>query len=285
MPVVINERTLRDSIWGRDSYGLLFLMLLIDYIILSLVDSPQWGGLVRGVPLAITVLFAVHTSAADRRLVRVAQVVVVLVLAGGILEAATSGKEEAGISYLLLTLLLMITPVVILRRVLPKPGVDIETLFAVVDVYIILGMIFATLFIGIARIGGTAHPFLAQPGPHPPSNYVYLSYVTLTTVGFGDLTPYTNLARSVVVLEALIGQIFLVTLVARLVALYSAEHTTAARVKIVRKGRRGAEDTGDSQEGEAQGAGEPTEKPELDVRFIPDEDDPGAGPAASEPGT
>ena len=69
---------------------------------------------------------------------------------------------------------------------------------------------------------------------------MYLSYVTLTTVGFGDLTPYTNLARSVVVLEALIGQIFLVTLVARLVALYSRDHGTPANLRIVRKGRRSA---------------------------------------------
>ena len=73
---------------------------------------------------------------------------------------------------------------------------------------------------------------------------MYLSYVTLTTVGFGDLTPYTNLARSVVVLEALIGQIFLVTLVARLVALYSSEHSTpanlgsSARAVVGRRGDR-----------------------------------------------
>ena len=70
MPVVINERTLWETIWGKDSFGLLFLMLLCDYVVLTLVDSPQWGGLARGVPLALTVLFAVHTSAASPRLVR-----------------------------------------------------------------------------------------------------------------------------------------------------------------------------------------------------------------------
>lgn len=275
MPVVINERTLWETIWGKDSFGLLFLMLLCDYVVLTLVDSPQWGGLARGVPLALTVLFAVHTSAASPRLVRVAQVAVVLALVGGILEAATGGKEEGGVAFLLLTLLLMVTPVVILRRVLPKPGVDVETLFAVVDVYIILGMIFATLFIGIARVSGPSHPFLAQPGYHPPSNYVYLSYVTLTTVGFGDLTPYTNLARSVVVLEALIGQIFLVTLVARLVALYSSEHSTPANLRIVRKGRRSA---GVETE---EAAADPGERPELEVRFTPDEDDPAPDPSTA----
>jgi len=273
MPVVINERTLWETIWGRDSYGLLFVLLLVDYVILTLVDSPRWGGLLRGFPLSVTVLFAVHTSASSRRMVRLAQLAVVLSLAGGLTQAIVGGKQEGAASYLFLTLLLMITPVVILRRVLPKQGVDIETLFAVIDVYIILGLIFATLFIGIAHVEPASKPFLAQSGYHPPSNYVYLSYVTLTTVGFGDLTPYSNLARSVVVLEALIGQIFLVTLVARLVALYSAEKRTAG-IKLVRKGRLGA--GGDA--GTAGDAGETTsdEKPELEVTFTPDEDDPGA---------
>ena len=96
MPVVINERTLWETIWGKDSFGLLFLMLLCDYVVLTLVDSPQWGGLARGVPLALTVLFAVHTSAASPRLVRVAQVAVVLALVGGILEAATGGRGGRG---------------------------------------------------------------------------------------------------------------------------------------------------------------------------------------------
>jgi hypothetical protein len=102
-----------------------------------------------------------------------------------------------------------------------------ETLFAVVDVYIIIGLIFAVVFIGMSNLFRPPQftAFLAQsPSHHPPSDYVYLSYVTLTTVGFGDLTPLSKMARSVVVLEALIGQIFLVTLVARLVSLYSAEN-------------------------------------------------------------
>jgi hypothetical protein len=253
-----------------DSYGLLFILLLIDYVILTLVDSPRWGGLLRGFPLAVTVLFAVHTSASSRRMVRVAQLAVVLSLAGGLAEAATGGKQEGALSYLLLTVLLMITPVVILRRVLPKQGVDIETLFAVVDVYIILGLIFSTLFIGIAHLEPAGKPFLAQSGYHPPSNYVYLSYVTLTTVGFGDLTPYSNVARSVVVFEALIGQIFLVTLVARLVALYSAESRSAG-FKIVRKARH---DAGDDQPSDAT----EDEQPELEVTFTPDEEDLPGGP-------
>ncbi len=221
MPIKINERTVWESLWGLDSYGLLFVLLIIDYVLLSLVDSGRWGGLIRGVAIAVTVLFAVRTSDAHRSVLRLAQAAVVLALGAGVVQAVASGRREGGVAFLVLTLLLMITPVVVLRRVMPKPTVDIETLFAAIDVYIMIGLIFAMLYIGISHVA-TA-PFFAQSGYHAPSDYVYFSFITLTTVGFGDLTPYTDVARSVVVMEALLGQIFLVTLVARLVALYSSQ--------------------------------------------------------------
>ena len=224
MPIKVNERTLIEGLWGKDSYALLFLLLLVDYLVMSLVNSTRWGGLARTVPVAVTVLFALHTSDARRAVLRVAQAAVALSLVTGVIQAVVDNNKVGGVSFLLVGLLLLVTPVAVLRRILPKRTVDVETLFAAVDVYIVIGLIFSTLFIGIAHIH-TNPPFLAQPPPtpHVASDYVYLSYVTLTTVGFGDLTPLTSLARSVVVLEALIGQIFLVTLVARLVALYSAD--------------------------------------------------------------
>ena len=227
MPIAINGRTLREAVWAKDSYGLLFIFLLVDYLVLMVVNSPRWGGLARSLPVAVTVLFAMHTSDARRHVLRAAQVAVVIAFLAGVAQAiAGDVKTAAGVSFLLVGLMLLVTPVAILRRILPKETVEVETLFAAVDVYVIIGLIFSVLFIALAYLFPSP-PFLAQPGSHPPSNYVYLSFVTLTTVGFGDLTPFTNTARSVVVLEALIGQIFLVTLVARLVSLYSAEHRTS----------------------------------------------------------
>jgi voltage-gated potassium channel len=233
MPIKINDRTLIEALWGEDSYALLFVLLLIDYVMMSLVNSARWGGLLRTVPVVLTVLFAMHTSHAHRHVLRVAQVAAAFAIVAGMVQAfvpyttqvGDASDTARGVSYLVMAALLLVTPVAMLRRILRKERVDIETLFAAVDVYIIIGLIFSALFTGLAYVH-THPPFLAQPpsSPHQPSDYVYLSFVTLTTVGFGDLTPLTDLARSVVVFEALIGQIFLVTLVARLVSLYSREN-------------------------------------------------------------
>ena len=232
MPVKINDQTIRQALWGRDSYGLLLILLLVDYVMMSLVNSPRWGGLLRTAPLILTALFAMHTSDARRHVLRVTQVVAGASLVVGIVQAAIpatvtlgdASDTARGVSYLAMALLLLVTMVAILRRIIQKDSVDLETVFGAVSAYIVIGLMFSALFTGLAYVH-TAPPFLAQPptAPHQPSDYVYLSFITLTTVGFGDLTPLTDMARSVVVLEALIGQIFLVTLVARLVSLYSRD--------------------------------------------------------------
>jgi hypothetical protein len=66
-------------------------------------------------------------------------------------------------------------------------------------------------------------PFFAQSGPHQQSEYVYFSFVTLTTLGFGDLSPSVGLPQALTAVEALLGQVFLVTLVARLVTLWGRQ--------------------------------------------------------------
>jgi voltage-gated potassium channel len=220
--IEIKDRTLRDIALGQDSYILLFLLLIIDYLSLSLVDSQRWGGLIHIVPVAVSVLVGLHTSGAHRRTLRFAAVVLTLALITAIAQVIDDDHQVGAIAFFLVAILLAMTGLAILGRILRHRHVSIETMFGAVSVYILIGLFFSSLFIGIALASAAHHlgPFLAQPGPHNSSDYVYLSFITLTTVGFGDLTPYTDLARSVVVLEALIGQIFLVTLVARLVTLF-----------------------------------------------------------------
>jgi hypothetical protein len=77
-------------------------------------------------------------------------------------------------------------------------------------------MFFAFLYTGIGN--AMSHPFFAQQQHATSADYQYFSFVTLTTTGYGDLTAAGNLGRSFAVLEALTGQIYLVTIVALLVS-------------------------------------------------------------------
>lgn len=216
------RRATREIFWDRDRYGVLFLLLLLDYVILSLSNSSRWAGLVRSLPVALTALFAVHTSHAHRRMLRTAQVAVAVCLVVGLVQGLTGDTAFRSLSFLAVGVVLLITPVVIARRVFEQRRVDLETVFAALCLYVLIGLIFSQLYVFIANVD-TATPFLAQTAHPTLSDFVYLSFVTLTTVGFGDVTARTDLGRSFVVLEALIGQIFLVTLVARMVAMYGSE--------------------------------------------------------------
>jgi hypothetical protein len=228
-----SKRRLREVARDRDRYGVLLVLVLVDYVALILVDSGRWAGLVHAVPVSLTVLLALHTSGAWPRTVRFAQIVVFLAVVAGITQVFTDARQNGAVGSWLAAVLLVIASMAVLRRILRHSSVTLETLYGAVSVYIMIGLIFSYLYVGIGHV--TTSQFFAQTKSPVSSDYVYFSYITLTTVGFGDFTPVTNVARSVVVLEALIGQIFLVTLVARLVSLYSASDAPGQRAG---RGRR-----------------------------------------------
>ena len=97
--------------------------------------------------------------------------------------------------------------------------VTTQTVLGALCIYVLIGLVFANVDYGVQLVSG--HSFFAQPGDHGPGDFAYFSYITMATVGYGDLTPATGLPRTNAVLEALIGQIFLVVLVARLVGMYT----------------------------------------------------------------
>jgi hypothetical protein len=111
-------------------------------------------------------------------------------------------------------LLLMLTPALMVLRLLMRPRITLDTVAGALTAYLQVGIFFAVLY-RLIDVLGDDH-FFAQ-GPEPVDSFQYFSLITLTTVGYGDLTPGTDLGQLLASLEALTGQLFLVSVVALVV--------------------------------------------------------------------
>jgi hypothetical protein len=135
--------------------------------------------------------------------------------------ASLSGSSTgAGGADLWKALLLLLTAGLVVRRVLAKRTVTIQSIYGALSAYLIIGLMFAACYAAFQHLGQS--DFFAGNQPANTQTFQYFSFTTLTTLGYGDFTAAENSGRSIAVMEALTGQVFLATLVARLVAAYQA---------------------------------------------------------------
>ena len=207
-----------------DSYASLLVLLIANFLLLELVDDQRWGALGSTLLAAVALVVAISDPLAGETVTRRQALTIAACVALAPLVLVTDTGSAVGLTYLLpIVLLVTATLPVTLSRVLRHRRVTHETVLGALCIYVLLGLLFAFVYLAIGDIGGS---FFAQEGPRRQSEYVYFSFVTLTTLGFGDLSPAVGLPQAAVVLEALLGQIFLVTLVARLVTLWVRESAT-----------------------------------------------------------
>jgi uncharacterized membrane protein len=199
---------------GRDDYGIVLLLILATIITISLGQGSV--GQFIGVCLSgFTLLFVLHTSDARRRSFRGASVVVAIAVAGAALSLLVGYEEGAAAAGLIGLLLAFAAPLVILRRISHSPTITVRIVLGALAIYLLLGLTYAYLYPLIHYI--TREPFFVQTATPESVDYVYFSYVTLTTVGYGDFSAATSVGRMFAVSEALGGQLYLVSAVALLV--------------------------------------------------------------------
>ena len=146
---------------------------------------------------------------------RLAAAGVAAAMVGGIVTVAIGDHTAEGIGRLTNAALVALAPPALvlgmLRSVRRHRAVTIEAVLGGLALYVLVGMFFAFVFGAVDNLGG--EPFFAQGVAATPQRCSYFSFSTLTTVGFGDLTARGDLGRTLAVLEALIGQLYLVTVV------------------------------------------------------------------------
>jgi hypothetical protein len=213
-----------------DSYALLLLLLIVDYVILSVGWTGSWALIVTTAFLSLTAVLAFHTSRVGGTPFLVVVVCAGLAMIAAVVAAIDHHNQTNAIAFILMSLLVVGCPIAVLSRIARHTRVTAETLLGAICVYIFIGLFFAYVDLAYQFVAGTS--YFAQLGHHGPSDFVYFSFITMTTVGYGDLSPAHGFPRTTSVLEALMGQIFLVVLVSRLVAMYTPGSVASRRARF-----------------------------------------------------
>lgn len=202
----------------RERYGLLLAAIVAAFSVQGIATPGPWEQVAVTVLLAGTLLLALWAAEVRPVVMRVALMIDVVLVSAAIVEAAT-GNVDGAAARLANTLLLCLAPpaviVGIVRSLRARGHVTVEAVFGVLCLYILIGMFFAGVYGSIDRLG---QDFFANGASGTVAHCLYFSFITLTTVGYGDYTAASNLGHTLSATEALIGQIYLVTVVSVIVS-------------------------------------------------------------------
>jgi hypothetical protein len=205
-------------------YGIVLLLAIASVIdVIVAPDTPTSRGiglLLQGGTL-LAVIATSREAAAIRRVRGAVGATVLVVLAAGVALSVIprwmgSVVAAAAVTAVLVVLVRGVT------RLIRERGVSVQAVAGALAIYMLVGLIFAFAISVIAYAGPK---YFAQPGHmsvnegslYSLSEETYFSFTTMTTTGYGDLTPVTHAGRAIAVLEMLLGQIYLVTVIGLLV--------------------------------------------------------------------
>jgi hypothetical protein len=198
---------------GRvDRYGLA-LVLICGTIAIDFFDLASRILPVVGILLAGGAIVVVLTASDARRPVVIASRVFVSLAAVIAVTAALIGDDVVFLAMigLLGALLAIVAPIPIALRLARQPAISMHTVLGAVCVYLLAGLFFAYVYLILDKVDG---PVYNQIPVATLQDTIYGSFVTIATIGYGDLTPATELARLAVIVEGVGGQLYLVTIIA-----------------------------------------------------------------------
>jgi len=220
-------RQLARAMVSPDSYGSVLLLILFTYLFSVGVTASWAASLVITVQIG-TVWAVLHVSRA-RRPVRRAAAVLLLISAVAAAINLFVGKETTGEGAVALmsAVLYLIAPFSITRSLLYRRAVDVQTVLGAIDIYLLVGMLFAFIY----RFLGVVQPslFFGLNGDGNFPKDLFFSFTTLTTTGYGNLVPAGNPGQTFAVAEMLVGQLFLVTAVAKVISAFQPVRLSASR--------------------------------------------------------
>ena len=218
------RRALTPFVPGVDRFGLVLALLVLSYLVPALGGSSA-ARLLEASFAVVAMWLALQASATDPRVrLGAAAMLLAALLAVVVITQSVADTTARGLGELWFVVVFLLTLIAVLRRVLIHQEVTLETICGALAAYLLLGMMFSSVYGAMSDLGDQ-QLFVQVAEPSIPLRQ-YFSFTTLTTLGYGDVTAATDIGRAVAILEAICGQIFLVTLIARLVANFAGRRPT-----------------------------------------------------------
>jgi len=194
------------------SYWAVLVAILATFLFAGLAPDSAWATSVLVLVQTGTLVLALRTSGWRVTQSRTVLVLVVVGVSAAAANLIWRGDALLAVLDVLTGLLTIAIGVVVALGALDQGAVNSKSVGGAICVYILIGMVFLSLY-GVMAVVGHG-PFFAQGTDGTRAIRLYFSYVTLATLGYGDYTPAGNAGHTFAVLEALVGQVFLVTVVA-----------------------------------------------------------------------
>ena len=198
-------------------FGYVLVLLLCTYIVMAAGPPDDWARILTVLLQWMTLMSALLAARVGRHLFRIAAIVGLIALLSAVASViVNTSNDPTGIFFGLNVLLVGAAPIAIGSSLYRRRVVDVHTVAGAICIYVLIGMMFAFAYAAIDAIGDG--DFFAQASHATLPNFLYFSFIPQTTVGYGDYTAAGNLGRALASLEALVGQLYLVTVVAVLVS-------------------------------------------------------------------
>ena len=212
----------------RFSTAEFLVALVLLFVTVPFVEKIPYGNSIEVALTTLVLVSGVLAVGRSRRTLVWAVVLVVPAVAGRWMNHFWPDHVPKGIFFVAGLIFLFFLIVQFLRFILRAPRVNAEVMYAGISVYLLLGLLWTLAYLFVAWLGDPQHPaFAFNAGPAASQTMTgftayYFSFVTLTTVGYGDITPVSNGARALAAMEAMTGTLYVAVLISRLVALYSS---------------------------------------------------------------
>jgi len=198
------------------SYGVVLALIVGVFVFTSVASNSDWADSTLVLLQAATLVTALYTSGVARADSTVSLALVAVSTASAVALLVFGGDGFTALVGILSGLLTVATIATVALGVIDQGEANVQAVTGAVCVYLLIGILFVFLYGVLAALG--SGNFFAQGTDGTRSLRLYFSFVTLATVGYGDYTAAGELARTLAVVEALVGQLYLVTVIAVLVS-------------------------------------------------------------------